>query len=475
MKFSKILNNHRFAFDYRLARLYIKVIPAIVLLLWANPSLSQDNQRNYFPVQDYVSFGINGFNGFDYQRFFQGDSPQSVCAQIDGELRRYYDFLEELSDDGIGGGSFFELMPSEAIFEESLEGWRCYYTYQLTFVDPPWPDSVSDGGGAVNVNNYCQTYEVSQNQVGWPSHISFHDAVPRKEEGRRCYCNAPYMFDEAIQWCNGRKKNDGCTPSDEAGSDTVGNPCHVATGNKVQSETDFSNNGLSFTRTYNSQAITNLGFGQGWTNNYLRRLSVGPDTLIQISGTGRGERWFKNSNNLWYGWNDTDVSIIETDTGFQLTKANGGVEQYSPTGQLLSQTETNGLHKAYNYNSDNQLTQVIDQYGQGVGFEYEGGLLTKATDTFGSNYYYEYDEHQNLVAVIYPDLTPDDNADNPRKVYHYENPDFPKHLTGITDENGDRYASWSYDAQGRANSSEHAQTTNQSGQERVDLDFQGAQ
>ena len=89
MKFSKILNNHRFAFDYRLARLYIKVIPAIVLLLWSNPSLSQDNQRNYFPVQDYVSFGINGFNGFDYQRFFQGDSPQSVCAQIDGELRRY--------------------------------------------------------------------------------------------------------------------------------------------------------------------------------------------------------------------------------------------------------------------------------------------------------------------------------------------------------------------------------------------------
>ena len=41
------------------------------------------------------------------------------------------------------------------------------------------------------------------------------------------------------------------------------------------------------------------------------------------------------------------------------------------------------------------------------------------------------------------------------KSYLYENATYPAALTGITDENAMRYASWSYDAQGRAVSSEH--------------------
>ncbi|MES9888923.1 MAG: hypothetical protein ABW140_19135 [Candidatus Sedimenticola sp. 6PFRAG1] len=55
----------------------------------------------------------------------------------------------------------------------------------------------------------------------------------------------------------------------------------------------------------------------------------------------------------------------------------------------------------------------------------------------------------------YPDGTPDDQLDNPRRLYHYEDNRFPGHLTGITDENGNRAATWSYDDQGRAISSEH--------------------
>ena len=40
--------------------------------------------------------------------------------------------------------------------------------------------------------------------------------------------------------------------------------------------------------------------------------------------------------------------------------------------------------------------------------------------------------------------------------FHYEVPGKPDLLTGITDERGVRYASWAYDDQGRAISSEHA-------------------
>src|SRR5262249_30429434 len=40
--------------------------------------------------------------------------------------------------------------------------------------------------------------------------------------------------------------------------------------------------------------------------------------------------------------------------------------------------------------------------------------------------------------------------------YLYENAALPNALTGIVDENGNRYATWTYDSNGRATSSQHA-------------------
>jgi YD repeat-containing protein len=62
----------------------------------------------------------------------------------------------------------------------------------------------------------------------------------------------------------------------------------------------------------------------------------------------------------------------------------------------------------------------------------------------------------NLASVGYPDATPADRNDDPIRVYHYEDTGFPHHLTGLTDENGSRFATWAYDAAGRGVLSEHA-------------------
>lgn len=43
-----------------------------------------------------------------------------------------------------------------------------------------------------------------------------------------------------------------------------------------------------------------------------------------------------------------------------------------------------------------------------------------------------------------------------QRIFHYEDSLNPRKLTGITDERGVRYATWAYDLQGRALSSEHA-------------------
>jgi YD repeat-containing protein len=70
------------------------------------------------------------------------------------------------------------------------------------------------------------------------------------------------------------------------------------------------------------------------------------------------------------------------------------------------------------------------------------------TDPAGGLYRYAYDANNNLASVTYPDGT--------SKTYHYENSAFPHALTGVTDENGNRYATYTYDAQGRGISTEHA-------------------
>lgn len=259
-------------------------------------------------------------------------------------------------------------------------------------------------------------------------------------------------------------ENQGCT-----GEYGVGNPCNVATGNKYQSETDFSDKPLSFIRTYNSLNLVDLGFGKGWRHNYQRKLIIATDALTQVTGTGRGEPWTK-VNSIWQGDADSEVLISETTNGFVLTKKAGSTETYDFSGQLLSETDTNGHQTLYSYNTDNQLENITNHYGQSISFAYVNNKVDTVTDTQGAVYLYEYDTNDTLVSVIYSDATPSDDADNPRKIYHYENVYFPNHLAGTTDENGDRYATYAYDADGKAISTEHAQTTNAGGQEQYELD-----
>ena len=267
-------------------------------------------------------------------------------------------------------------------------------------------------------------------------------------------------------------------PEDEADKDDgdpceegEGNPCNVATGNKYQSETDISGS-LSFVRSYNSRNLIDIGLGKGWRNSYQKRLSIAGNKLNLVSSAGRGEPWTKTGG-TWSGDADSDFILTENASGFTVTRQNGDVEQYDTSGNLVSETDTKGKTTVYAYDGNNQLITVTNHFGQSLSFTYDAnGHLETATDASGAVYTYEYDANDNLVAVIYPDTTPIDNSDNLRRTYHYEKVDYPNHLTGITDENGDRYATYAYDAEGKAISTEHAPTTNTVGQERFELDYQ---
>lgn len=95
------------------------------------------------------------------------------------------------------------------------------------------------------------------------------------------------------------------------------------------------------------------------------------------------------------------------------------------------------------------MSTITGPYGRKLSFTYDtNGRINGMTDPAGGVYAYSYDANNNLASVTYPG--------GGTRVYHYELAASPHVLTGISDENGNRFATWGYDAQGRAILSEHA-------------------
>ena len=244
----------------------------------------------------------------------------------------------------------------------------------------------------------------------------------------------------------------------------VGNPCNPANGNKYESVTDYRGTGLSFTRSYNSLVAKDGDLGFGWSGNRYKRLEFSSATQIVVRhADGKGEPFTKTNGN-WVGDSDTDRVLRETTGGYTVDLPDGRTEQYDTAGKLISETDRNGQITTYTYDSANKLTTVTGPYGHTLQFVYDANAhLTSLTDPNGKIITYSYDAQNNLSTVSYPD--------GGLRIYHYENVSFPHHLTGITDENGDRYSTFAYDSVGRAIFTGHAQTDNGAPQEGFSLDY----
>jgi hypothetical protein len=93
---------------------------------------------------------------------------------------------------------------------------------------------------------------------------------------------------------------------------------------------------------------------------------------------------------------------------------------------------------------------VSDSYSRKLTFGYSSGLLTTvSTPEFTSGLTYSYVNFSSAAKNLLTTVT---YATSPttHQTYLYENTNYPYALTGITDENGKRYATWGYDGLGRA-------------------------
>jgi YD repeat-containing protein len=310
----------------------------------------------------------------------------------------------------------------------------------------------------------------------------------------------------------GRHKNTGnMCPS-------TNNPINLGTGNKYASETDFRGGGkfpLELTRYFNnnnassskvlldtyvltfsasysgrvaglpvialptptatswttSAAISVLALGVGWRHNYHRAVVQLSNSVATVSRADGKIYAFTLTLGKWVAEGDVMGVLAPlfdsagAQNGWQYTSPEGEAERFDINGRLVSISSRDGLVQILAYDTQGHLSNVTDNVGRQLSFAYDSSnRLSTMTNAAGGIFTYGYDANNNLISVTYPD--------GRSKRYLYGEAanvsatpsagvSYVHALTGIIDENGNRYASYWYDAKGRAFLEEHAPSLNQ--------------
>jgi len=235
-----------------------------------------------------------------------------------------------------------------------------------------------------------------------------------------------------------------------------GNPINVATGNKFQDELDyFSGSGeIEFHRYYNSLGISN----PSWSHTYSVRLVIDNESIQLIRADG-WQSYFSRVEGGALAENTDLGTLIVSGNGWKYFSQNGEVMDFDSLGRLVGWARPNKSAQTISYSdgsisvSDDfgdQLTLTVDQQGQVMSLQANGVSIV-----------YSYRVAGQLVKV-----SSVRGSSSSARLYSYEDDRNILLLTGITDERGVRYATWSYDDKKRALTSEHGVGT-----ERVDLAF----
>lgn len=135
----------------------------------------------------------------------------------------------------------------------------------------------------------------------------------------------------------------------------VGNPLNSGTGNKFESEADYTGAGLyplEFRRSYNSQQNTMGGIG------YNRRLSYGGSIALSLNSASATVYrpdgkviTFGLSNGVWKPEADISDSLMQISgaSGWRYLPTNGTIENYDAAGRRVLFSHPTGLFQTLTY------------------------------------------------------------------------------------------------------------------------------
>ncbi len=240
----------------------------------------------------------------------------------------------------------------------------------------------------------------------------------------------------------------------------VGDPIDASNGNMYTSEKDYVGKGpfpLNLTRYYNSQpsasvALAETAFGANWSHHlgsYLVTVSAASKKMVRADGK---VITFTLSSGNWVADADINAKLVPvlsgtTLTGWNYTTEEDQAESYDGSGKLVSIANRAGLKQTFAYDASGRLASVADPFARTLSFSYDANnRIIGFTDPSARAYAYAYDANNNLISVTYPD--------GKSRQYLYEIAAFPHLMTGLTDENGVRFSTWTYDSNGVAIASE---------------------
>ena len=233
-------------------------------------------------------------------------------------------------------------------------------------------------------------------------------------------------------------------------------PCYPATGDKARTEPDFAFAGRTFTRYYHSlhELTYDPSSAIGWSHTFGDHLfgSTGQSRISVTSESGTYESYVYMDSGRYRAENSMNKWIQPFASGtvrWRLFLPSGEYRDFDAGGLLLKigmpadprldivMTYANGL-----------LSKATDGLGRSLAFQYDQNkMLRRVVMNDGSAVGYTYDAYRNLTEVAYPNQTV-------RKYLYAESglvadPSQRNLMTGIVAEDGQRYASFKYDLQGR--------------------------
>lgn len=246
------------------------------------------------------------------------------------------------------------------------------------------------------------------------------------------------------------------------------NPVHIGLGRKEVIQSIYKIWGgqfpIDFQLYYQHNDSKRLGVT--WRHTYYKFIVLDGQEIPTSARVYRGKGAFlfykDQTTGEWHSDNDIKDSLIElVNANNQRTgwiyadRFSDKTEHYDASGRLISIEDRSGFTHTLSYNSNGNLVNVTDIFGRQLRFIHDAyGNFATLTDLAGDLYQFIYESNGNLTSITYPD--------GRTRIYHYNEPahtsntNLPHALTGITDENGIRYATYTYDGQSRAIITEHA-------------------